>query len=105
MTHPQNSFYFKLLFWFSMYLHCIISEWPSKKGWLADGNQLPQAAESILRAGSLWASHSGKSLAAQAGKAGERIRRVEVKTNQNKISMILALIIVWLSCRVLIIFQ
>ena len=58
-----------------------------------DGNQLPQAAESILRAGSLWASHSGKSLAARAGKAGERIRRVEVKTNQNKISMILALII------------
>ena len=39
-----------------------------------DGNQLPQAAESILR-------------------ARERIRRVEVKPNQNKISMILALII------------
>lgn len=58
-----------------------------------DGNQLPQAAESILRAGSLWASHSEKSLAARAGKAGKRIRRVEVKTNQNKISMILALII------------
>ena len=123
MTHHQNSFYFKLLFWFSMYLHCIISEWPSKKGWLAsmsggsppfysldrnilipfqtvglgdvwvgflrhsptDGNQLPQAAESILRAGSLWASHSGKSLAARAGKAGERIRRVEVKQIKTKL--------------------
>ena len=58
-----------------------------------DGNQLPQAAESILRAGSLWASHSRKSLAARAGKARERIRRVEVKPNQNKISMILTLII------------
>ena len=58
-----------------------------------NGNQLPRAAESILRAGSLWASHLGKSLDVHAGKAGERIRRGEVKTNQNKISMILALII------------
>ena len=54
-----------------------------------NGNQLPQAAESILRAGSLWASHSGKSLAVRAGKAGERIRRGEVKTNQTKLVLVI----------------